>query len=57
MIEEIMAGMHEIYDGKIELEDNQIVEELLKKDLGPQQTLLGLNFGSRSQKLHPNSFR
>ena len=43
MIEEIMAGMHEIYDGSIELEDNpEIVEELLKKDLGPQQTLLGL---------------
>ena len=43
MIDEIMAGMYEIYDGSIELEDNpEIVEELLRKDLEPQQQLLGI---------------
>ena len=51
MIEEIMAGMHEIYDGSIELEDNpEIVEELLKKDLDPQQTLLGLTIWKSQSK-------
>ena len=48
MIDEIMAGMYEIYDGSIELEDNpEIVEELLKKISSHNSNFGHYHFGSR----------